>query len=263
VIRYPSHDELVLAFSGGLLTRSVKVRTSLPLAEYDAAKVKLEIDNQAASLELPVTVVEVSPSEDPSGKSWAKLRFDSQCTPMLEAFVLRSDPSAEESSQTRDRRRLKVAVIDDNKTQRDLAAQLFRDKGHEVFEAKDGLEGLALCLKHEPDVILSDVQMPKTDGWQLLRMLRARKRFVRTPVLFLTTLSAEKDRLHGYRLGVDDYVEKPFSEADLMARVERCIRRSMVSMRPMAAVDALRGNLRRSLVRTARLDPGRLRLRAR
>lgn len=243
VIRYPSHDELVLAFSGGLLTRSVKVRTSLPLAEYDAAKVKLEIDNQAASLELPVTVVEVSPSDDPSGKAWAKLRFDSQCTPLLEAFVLRSDPSAEESAQTRDKRRLKVAVIDDNKIQRDLAAQLFRDRGHEVFEAGDGLEGLALCLKHEPDVILSDVQMPKTDGWQLLRMLRARKRFARTPVLFLTTLNAEKDRLHGYRLGVDDYVEKPFSEADLMARVERCIRRSMVSMRPMAAVDALRGNL--------------------
>lgn len=243
VIRYPNHDELVLAFSGGLLTRSVKVRTSLPLSEYDAAKVKLELDDPQASLELPVTVVQVSAPDDPSGKPWAKLRFDSQCTPLLEAFVLRCDPSADESAQIRDRRKLKVAVIDDNKIQRDLAAQLFRECGHEVFEAADGLEGLALCLKHEPDVILSDVQMPKTDGWQLLRMLRARKKFARTPVLFLTTLNAEKDRLHGYRLGVDDYVEKPFSEADLVARVERCIRRSMVSMRPMAAVDALRGNL--------------------
>jgi len=87
------------------------------------------------------------------------------------------------------------------------------------------------------------VQMPKTDGWQLLRMLRARKKFARVPVLFLTTLAAEKDRLHGYRLGVDDYVKKPFSEADLLARVERCIRRSMASLRPVAAVDALRGNL--------------------
>jgi DNA-binding response OmpR family regulator len=105
------------------------------------------------------------------------------------------------------------------------------------------MQGLALCLKHEPDVILSDVQMPRTDGWQLLRMLRARQKFARTPVLFLTTLAAEKDRLHGYRLGVDDYVEKPFSEADLVARVDRCIRRSTASMRPMAAVDALSGNL--------------------
>lgn len=243
VIRYPNHDELVLAFSEGLLTRSIKVRTSLPLSEYDGAKVKLEIDDPPASLELPVTVVQVSPPDDASGKPWAKLRFDSQCTPLLEAFVLRCDPSADESVQIQDRRRLKVAVIDDNKIQRELAAQLFRERGHEVFEAADGLEGLAVCLKHAPDVILSDVQMPKTDGWQLLRMLRARKKFARTPVLFLTTLNAEKDRLHGYRLGVDDYVEKPFSEADLIARVERCIRRSMVSMRPMAAVDALRGNL--------------------
>src|SRR5690606_26120944 len=206
--------------------------------------VKLEIADEDASLELPVTVVEVSPCDDPSGKSWAKLRFDSQCAPLLEAFVLRTDPSAGETAQTRDKRRLKVAVIDDNKIQRDLAAQLFRDRGHEVFEAGDGLEGLALCLKHEPDVILSDVQMPKADGWQLLRMVRARKQLARTPFIFLTTLSSEEDRLRGYRLGVDDYLAKPYPQEVLVARVERLLRRQHAELPwPPQSPDGLRGDL--------------------
>jgi DNA-binding response OmpR family regulator len=205
--------------------------------------VQVELGDHESTLELPVTVLEVTPEPGSSERPWVRLRFDSQCQSLMEAFVFRCDPSADQLAPDPRRVKLKVAVIDDNKIQREIASKLFRDRGHDVVEAEDGLSGLAVCLKHEPDVILSDVQMPRADGWQLLRMLRARKKFARVPVLFLTTLSAEKDRLHGYRLGVDDYVEKPYSEADLLARVERCIRRSMASMRPMAAVDALRGNL--------------------
>ncbi len=242
-MRVTTHDQLVVALSGGLTDRTIKVHTSRSLAKSDSAAVRLVLEENQAEIDLPVTVVEVPDTGEPPVKPWARLRFDAQCRRLLEAFVLQHDPSSEASGIRRDRASLKIAVIDDSESQRELAARPFRDRGHEVLEAADGLQGLALCLQHEPDAILSDLQMPKIDGWQLLRMLRARKKFARTPVLFLTTLSAEKDRLHGYRLGVDDYVEKPFSEADLVARVERAIRRSVVSLRPQRAVDGLRGSL--------------------
>jgi DNA-binding response OmpR family regulator len=242
VLKFRTHDELVIAYTGGLLTRIVKVQTKALVSEYDAAAVRLELTELSRSVDLPVTIVEVAPPSENAGRTWVRLRFDSQCHALLEAFVLKCDPSAEGAGPMRKTRRLKIAVIDDNRSQREAAARPFRERGHEVLEAADGLQGLALCLKHEPDVILSDVQMPKADGWQLIRMLRARQKFARVPVLFLTTLSEEKDRLHGYRLGVDDYIEKPFSEDDLVARVERCIHRS--SMRPgPKRLDALRGNL--------------------
>ena len=242
VLKFRTHDELVIAYTGGLLTRTVKVQTKVSVSQYDAAAVRLELNERSRSIELPVTIVEVAPPSENAGKAWVRLRFDSQCHSLLEAFVLKCDPSADDAGPMRETRRLKVAVIDDNASQREAAARPFRERGHEVLEAADGLSGLALCLKHEPDVILSDVQMPKADGWQLIRMLRARQKFARVPVLFLTTLSEEKDRLHGYRLGVDDYIEKPFSEADLVARVERCIHRGSMKPGPKSA-DALRGNL--------------------
>lgn len=242
VLKFRTHDELVIAYTGGLLTRVVKVQTKASVSEYDAAAVRVELTGLSQSIDLPVTIVEVASPSEAAGRTWVRLRFDSQCHALLEAFLLKCDPSAQTPGPIRSASRLKVAVIDDNASQREAAARPFRERGHEVLEAADGLSGLALCLKHEPDVILSDVQMPKVDGWQLIRMLRARQKFARVPILFLTTLSEEKDRLHGYRLGVDDYIEKPFSEDDLVARVERCIRRN--SMRPGPKnSDALRGNL--------------------
>src|SRR5690606_14260075 len=127
VIRYPSHDELVEAFSGGLLTTSVKVRTSQSLAQYEAAAVRLYLPYGGGNIQLPVTVVEVQPNNTGRSEFWVRLRFDSQCVSLLEAFVMRSDPSSMQAAPIQERRRLKIAVIDDNATQRRLAAQPFRD----------------------------------------------------------------------------------------------------------------------------------------
>lgn len=126
-------------------------------------------------------------------------------------------------------RGLRVLVVDDNDHYRDMAARAMREAGFDVITAVNGFEGLSAALKHQPSVILSDVTMPGMDGWQLLRMVRARPTLRRTPLLFLTDLSSDEQRLRGYELGVDDYVSKPFTMAELTARVERVIERAQIA----------------------------------
>jgi CheY-like chemotaxis protein len=104
------------------------------------------------------------------------------------------------------------------------------------------MEALALCLKEPPDVILSDVTMPRMDGWQLLRLLRARPQLQAVPVIFLTTLSGEEERLRGYQLGVDDYVAKPCRSVELRARVDRLTARARAAAKKEEK-NALRGDL--------------------
>jgi DNA-binding response OmpR family regulator len=111
-----------------------------------------------------------------------------------------------------------------------------------VLSANDGLEGLGVAIRERPDVILTDVNMPRMDGWKLLRMVRSRPNLANTPVIFFTTLTDDAERLKGYRMGVDDYLGKPFQGAELVARVERLVVRN----RTPAGVQgnrALRGDL--------------------
>jgi DNA-binding response OmpR family regulator len=136
---------------------------------------------------------------------------------------------------------LRVLVVDDDNSYRDKAAQAMREAGFEVITATNGFEGLSAALKHQPTVILSDVTMPGMDGWQLLRMVRARPTLRRTPVLFLTDLQNDEQRLRGYALGVDDYVAKPFTAVELIARVERVVERAQLADEGTAT--GMRGDL--------------------
>ncbi len=108
--------------------------------------------------------------------------------------------------------------------------------------AVDGFDGLALCLKEPPDLILSDVNMPRMDGWNLLRMVRARPSLASVPFVFLTTLGSEADRLRGYQLGVDDFIGKPFRGKELQARVDRLMSRAP-RVHSLAEKKSLRGDL--------------------
>jgi DNA-binding response OmpR family regulator len=136
---------------------------------------------------------------------------------------------------------IRVLVVDDNEHYRERAAKVMTEAGFEVILATNGFEALSAALKHQPSVVLSDVTMPGMDGWQLLRMIRARPTLRRTPVLFLTDLSSEEQRLRGYELGVDDYVAKPFTAVELIARVERVLERAQ--MTEDAVANGMRGDL--------------------
>lgn len=138
---------------------------------------------------------------------------------------------------------LRVVVVDDDSRYRQMAAEPFKKRGDTVFTVSDGLEALAACLKDPPDVILSDVQMPRMDGWQLLRLVRARPSLASVPVVFLTTLSGESERLLGYQLGVDAYIPKPYEPNELLVRVHQIVRRARNSRTSPAARTTLRGEI--------------------
>jgi CheY-like chemotaxis protein len=138
---------------------------------------------------------------------------------------------------------LRVVVVDDDTRYRQMAAEPFRKRGDTVYTVSDGLEALAACLKDPPDVILSDVQMPRMDGWQLLRLVRARPSLASVPVVFLTTLSGESERLLGYQLGVDAYIPKPYEPSELLVRVHQIVRRARNSRTSPAARTTLRGEI--------------------
>lgn len=129
---------------------------------------------------------------------------------------------------------MRVLVVDDDKHYREAAAKVMREAGFEVLTACNGFEALSMALKHQPSAIVTDVTMPDMDGWQLLRMVRARPTLRRTPVVFLTELNSESERLRGYQLGVDDYLAKPFDGVELTARVERVLERSHAAQEAQA-----------------------------
>lgn len=115
-----------------------------------------------------------------------------------------------------------VVVEDDDSIRRGLVDAL-SFSGYTVHEASDGQQGLELCLSVDADLVLLDIMMPKMDGLAVLKELRKPKPDV--PVIFLTARGEETDRIGGLKLGADDYIVKPFSLDELIARIEAVFRR--------------------------------------
>ncbi len=117
----------------------------------------------------------------------------------------------------------RVLVVDDEQNIVDILQFNLEKEGYEVITAADGLEGLKLARSEDPDLILLDVMMPEMDGFQVCQELRKEDKL--TPIIMLTAREEEADRVMGLELGADDYVSKPFSVRELMARVRTNIRR--------------------------------------
>jgi DNA-binding response OmpR family regulator len=124
---------------------------------------------------------------------------------------------AEESNGT-------VLVVDDEPTIVEIVGRYMERAGYETYEASDGPEALRLAELHRPDLVVLDVMLPGIDGIEVMRQLHERPG-PRTAVILLTARGEESDRLVGLRHGADDYVVKPFSPAELVARVDAVLRR--------------------------------------
>ena len=119
---------------------------------------------------------------------------------------------------------LKILVVDDEPRMRKLVKDFLTVKGFQVVEAGDGEEAIDIFFEQKDiALILLDVMMPKMDGWEVLKTIR---KYSQVPILMLTARGEEQDELQGFKLGVDEYISKPFSPKILVARVEAILRRS-------------------------------------
>ena len=121
----------------------------------------------------------------------------------------------------------RVLIVEDEAKLREVLCDYFRSKGEIPVEAADGLQALELAEEQEFDAVLLDIMMPELDGLSVCRALRKTSD---VPIIFLTALSDEDDKLLGYELGADDYVTKPFTMSVLYAKTAALIKRSRGSM---------------------------------
>ena len=120
----------------------------------------------------------------------------------------------------------KILVVDDEFRIRQIIRKYAEFEGYEVDEATDGMEAIRICRQKEFDLIIMDVMMPELDGFSACREIR---KFRDTPIIMLSARGEEYDKIHGFELGSDDYVVKPFSPKELMMRVAAVIKRSSAS----------------------------------
>ena len=116
-----------------------------------------------------------------------------------------------------------ILVVDDERTLRETLAEGLEEEGFAVFQAADGREAVEAFRRHHPDLILLDLMLPELSGTEVCRIIRAESG---VPILMLTAKSAEIDKVVGLELGADDYVTKPFSFRELLARVRALLRRA-------------------------------------
>ena len=132
----------------------------------------------------------------------------------------------------------RVVLIEDEKDIVELVSYNFRKEGFEIRSFLRGSEGLEEIRHSPPDLILLDVMLPDLDGFEICRRLRADERLKQVPVIFLTARGEEIDRIVGLEIGGDDYVVKPFSPRELVARARAVIRRQAASPEKKAVVEA-------------------------
>lgn len=115
-----------------------------------------------------------------------------------------------------------VVLIEDDRLIAEPLTRTLRGLGYVVFNAADGMTGLQTALEQSPDLVILDIMLPEMDGWEVCKAIRQKSV---VPILMLTALSEEIDRILGLELGADDYLTKPFSTRELIARIKALLRR--------------------------------------
>jgi DNA-binding response OmpR family regulator len=124
----------------------------------------------------------------------------------------------------------KILIVEDDRNLLDTLKYNLRKEGHEVVTAVDGAEALDVARRKKPDLIILDIMLPKLSGFEVCRILRKE---TTTPILMLTAKDEEVDKIVGLEIGADDYMTKPFSMRELLARVGAMLRRAeMIEMQP-------------------------------
>ncbi len=117
---------------------------------------------------------------------------------------------------------MKILIVDDEEMIRGVLKEYVEFEGNEAFEAADGMEAVKMCKYNDYDVVLMDVMMPRLDGFSAVKEIR---KFKDVPVIMLSARGEEYDKLFGFEIGADDYVTKPFSPKEVMARINAVTKR--------------------------------------
>ncbi len=117
----------------------------------------------------------------------------------------------------------RILVVDDEEKIRAIIRKYAEFEGYDIVEAKDGMEAINICKREDFDVIIMDVMMPELDGFSASKEIRKIKNI---PIIMLSARGEEYDKIHGFELGIDDYVVKPFSPRELLMRVKVVISRN-------------------------------------
>jgi DNA-binding response OmpR family regulator len=149
----------------------------------------------------------------------------------------------------------RVLLVEDDPTLRETVAYNLRAQGYEVLLAADGYQALAAARREQPDLLLLDVMLPGIDGFEVCRVLRRESSL---PILMLTARSDEVDRVVGLEMGADDYLTKPFSMRELLARVKALLRRAELIREELAGQGESTGNGRAAAGRPETLAFGDL-----
>jgi DNA-binding response OmpR family regulator len=121
---------------------------------------------------------------------------------------------------------MKIVIAEDSSTVRRLVAARLTADGYDVVEAADGEEAVQAVTNEQPDLLVLDKVMPKLDGFEVVRILRADSQTSMVPIVMLTERTSEEDVLSGLNLGVEEYIPKPFSPHELSVRVRRVLARA-------------------------------------
>ena len=116
-----------------------------------------------------------------------------------------------------------ILSVEDHESNRKIIRDLFTRKGYRVIEAVDGEEAVRMAKREKPDLILMDVQLPKMDGYEATRRIKADPELSRIPILAVTSYALSGDKEQALEAGCDDYVAKPFRPRELLAKAEQLL----------------------------------------
>jgi DNA-binding response OmpR family regulator len=127
----------------------------------------------------------------------------------------------------------RILIVDDEKMIRNVVKEYAEFEGFETVEAEDGMQAVEICRKEDFDIIVMDIMMPRLDGYSAIKEIRKTKQI---PVIMLSARGEEYDKLFGFEIGVDDYVVKPFSPKELLARIKAVLKRSAAAEQQMEII---------------------------
>ncbi|MDH5491764.1 MAG: response regulator [Myxococcales bacterium] len=247
-VRYESLDDLVVAYTEDVSRGGVYLRSETFLPVGAVVRIKLSLPKGAGEVEAIARVayvLDAKKAAERGKRPGMGMQFlDVGGRPVAEQIAEHLELQARaELELPPAQQAARILVVDDNEAYRKQAEAAMRAAGHHVISAENGVQALGRALQTPPDLVLSDVQMPAMDGWQLVRVLRSRPSLANLAVIFVTTLSGDEERLLGYRMGVDDYIPKPYDPEELTIRVQRVLDRARAYPRSLNEGKVLRGDL--------------------